>query len=186
MRHIVNALYIGALGALLGVLAKMADGTTVGLIGTYIGFWVLATTLVAVYSPSPRSAAVHAFVFLAAMLATYYAYSTMLFGFFPRTQFAAWGGIALLAPVGGYAVWYARGAGWLAAILAAVPIGLLMAEGYPFVYTLSVPLGFDLAAAVVLLFVVPRGWQQRWRVLPLALLLAWVMDGAGLLYLLPW
>ncbi|URT71441.1 hypothetical protein [Cytobacillus firmus] len=62
-------------------------------------------------------------------------YSMILFGFFPKSQFIYWGSIALLSPVCGYTVWFARGAGWLAAFCAAVPISLLIGEGFSFIYT---------------------------------------------------
>lgn len=182
----MRVLLIAGFGALLGLLAKWVDGTPIGIIGSELGFWIFVTTLVAVYSPSRMTAGLHAFAFLAGMVVTYYAYSTAIFGFLPRGQFFGWGAITLLAPIGGYTVWHGRGDGWSAALCAALPISVLVAEGYPFVYTYSAPRAFDLAAAALLFILVPRGGAQKLRVLTLMLGLALAIDRFRLLALLPW
>ena len=44
------------LGATLGLLAKFFDNTPmIGLIGTYLGFWIFVATVIAAWSRSPRS-----------------------------------------------------------------------------------------------------------------------------------
>ena len=154
------------LGAVLGFLAKYFDNTQiVGEIGTYLGFWVLTAALLSAWSRSPRAAAVHVFVFFAAVLLIYYTYSMILFGFFPRYYFLAWGGIALLSPICGTIVWYARGSGWTAAFCASLPISLLLVEGYSFFYTLSIPRGFDVLAAVFLFVILADKANQRLQIL---------------------
>jgi len=178
-------LFVLVLGALLGFLAKYTDGTMIGLIGTNLGFWIFVTTIVAAWSRTPVAAALHAFVFLAAMLIVYYVYSMLLFGFFPRYYFYAWGSIALLSPIGGYLVWFARGTGWAAAICAALPISFLLVEGYSFVYTFSFPQGFALLAAVILYLCLPANGSQRLRMLPIVLTLSVVLERIGILTYLP-
>ncbi|MFJ7728689.1 DUF6518 family protein [Neobacillus sp. NPDC097160] len=184
-QRLVKVLFVFMLGALLGFLAKYTDGSVVGLIGTYLGFWVVVTTIIAVRSRSPKVAALHAFVFLFAMLIVYYFYSMMLFGFFPMNYFIAWASIALLSPIGGYVVWYAKGNGWRAAFCAALPISLLLVEGYSFFYTLSIPSGFDIVLAVLLFIILPANHFQRLRMLPIVTVLFFLMERFGLLYYLP-
>ena len=174
-----------ALGVLLGFLAKYTDGTDIGLIGSYLGFWILTTTIIGVWSRSPGAASLHSFIFLASMLITYYLYSTMLFGFFPKQYFIAWGSIALLSPIGGYVVWHARGNGWFAAFCASLPIGILFAEGYSFFYTFLPARGIDIAFAISLWIILPRNSIQRIRTLLLAFVVMFAAESLGLLYLLP-
>jgi hypothetical protein len=186
-QRLARILLAGAAGAALGFLAKYLDSTTVaGDIGTYLGFWVLTTTILAAWSRSPAAAAAHASAFLWAMLASYYIYSMVLFGFFPRYYFLAWGSVALLAPAGAYGVWYARGDGWLAALGAALPIGVLLYEGYPFYYAPSPPRGFALAAAGLLFLILPRSMPQRGRVLPWTAAVFLALWRFNLLQYLPW
>ncbi|HOQ97315.1 MAG TPA: DUF6518 family protein [Anaerolineae bacterium] len=161
-----------ALGAAMGLVAKWADGVPVlGEIATRPGAWVLAATILAAWSRSPRAAALHVLAFFLAMLAAYYAYSMVLFSFFARYYFVAWGGLALLSPIAAYVVWYARGRGWLAALCAAAPVALLLAEGYAFLYTRSMPLGFALLAALVLFVALPADKRQWLRTTPLVAIL---------------
>lgn len=72
------------------------------------------------------------FAFFAGMLLSYYVYSAWVFGFFPTHVFIRWGIIAAASPIAAYLAWFGRGNGWIAAFCAAMPIGLLAAEGYPF------------------------------------------------------
>ena len=172
LKEIVTGIFLCLfLGVFFGAIAKHFDSISIiGDITTRIGIWVLIATLLAAWSSkSPEAAAANVFGFFAGMLATYYAYSTLLFGFLPRYYFYAWGTFALLSPIGAYVVWYSRGEGWVAAICAALPIGLLLAQGYPFYYTYSVLHGFDLLAAIILVAVLPVTNAQRLRLLPVSI-----------------
>jgi len=184
-QRLVRVLFVFMLGALLGFLAKSTDGSVAGLIGTYFGFWIAVTTIITVRSRSPKAAALHSFVFLFAMLLAYYIYSMVLFGFFPMYYFIAWGSIALLSPIGGYVVWYAKGNGWRAAFCAALPISLLLVEGYSFFYTLSIPRGFDIILAGLLFIILPANHFQRLRMLPIVTVIFFLIERLELLYYLP-
>jgi len=165
-RKVIQAIFSLFLGAFLGFLAKYLDTVpNAGAIGTSLGVWILIATLLAAWSRSPRAAALHVFIFFAAMLSVYYLYTMVLFGFFPKYYFFAWGGIALLSPLGAYIVWYARGSGWAAALCASLPIGLLLVEGFSFFYTWEIPQGFDILAVIFLTIMLGNTAGQRARIL---------------------
>lgn len=179
-------------GILLGIIAKYSDTVSsndaMGIvfgpikdITTRLGIWVALATIIAVWSRSPIIAAIKVFLFFAGMLIAYYIYSQALFGFFPTYYFIRWGAIALVSPLAAYIVWFSRGKGWLAAICAALPIGLLLAQGYMFFYVPSVELGFDILAAVLLLILLPRPQVQYLRVVPLSLLVAYILRNSNIL-----
>ncbi|ETI69989.1 DUF6518 family protein [Neobacillus vireti] len=184
-QRLLRVLFVFLLGALLGFLAKFSDGSVKGLIGTYLSFWIVITTIIAFRSRSPKAAALHTFIFLMAMLLVYYFYSMVLFGFFSMDYFITWGGIALLSPIGGYAVWYAKGNGWIAALCAALPISLLLVEGYSFFYSFGIPKGFDIISAVLLFFLLPANHFQRLRMLPIVTMLFFLIERLEVLYYLP-
>ncbi|KZE69064.1 hypothetical protein AWM68_02015 [Fictibacillus phosphorivorans] len=181
----ISSLLVFLLGSFFGFIAKFVDGTTIGLIGTDLGIWILITTMIAAWSRSPNAAALHAFIFLASMLMVYYMYSTILFGFFPSRIFLGWGIMALFSPIGGYAVWFARGKGWLAALSASLPISLLIVQGYPYLYTFIPSRGFDLLAALLLIMLLPKTGLQRLRILPFTAAWTLLIERLGLLYMLP-
>jgi len=165
-RKAALAIFSFFLGALFGFLAKYFDNLPyIGAIGTSLGAWIMIATLLAAWSRSPKAAALHVFLFFVALLVVYYLYSMVLFGFFPKYYFFAWGEIALLSPLGASIVWYARGNGWIAAFCASLPIGLLLVEGHSFFYTRSIPQGFDVLAAIVLTVILGNTGSQRIRML---------------------
>lgn len=165
-QKIFRLVFIFLLGGVLGFLAKYLDNVSyIEHIGTHLGVWITIAVLIAVYSRSPMASSLHVFSFFVAMLVAYYTYSMTLFGFFPKYYFMAWGGIALISPICAYIAWYAYGNGWISAFCASLPISLLLLEGYPFFYTLSIPQGFSVFCAVVLFFILTNKEKQKLRVL---------------------
>jgi hypothetical protein len=175
------------LGLILGVAAKAADGmAVVGDIGTYLGIWAFAASLIAAYSRTPFLAALNTLLFFLALLAAYYIYGSAVLGFFPRSYFLGWLIVAALSPIGGFAVWFSRGRGWFAAICASIPIAVLIAEGYPAYYTYQIPLILDLLYALILGMALPQTWKQKGFVLLAAIAFSFVLTKLHVLSFLPW
>lgn len=175
-----------AFGCVMGFLAKYVESVPhfgivgsmlneLGNIGTQLGIWVFIGTVIAVYSSTPKLAAIRVLVFFMGMLTVYYTYSACLFGFFPIKYFGAWSVLAVLASVGGYCIWYSRGKGFLSAFLAALPIGLLTAEGYIFYYTHLPIHGLNLVMALLLFVIVPKTWRQRLYSIPFILIISFII-----------
>ena len=161
-------------GALTGIVAKYSDTVPsdnftwlffsfLKDITSRLGIWIIIAALIATWSVNPRTAAVKVFAFFAGLLLTYYLYSKFLFGFFPTYYFLSWGIIAAFSALAAYLVWFSRGQGWLAAIAAGAPIAMLLAQGYPFVYTFSAMPAFDILAAVALFIILPDGKKQYYK-----------------------
>lgn len=171
---------------LLGFKAKYSDTIpSNGIIGnvwcvisditTRLGIWILLATIIAVWSRNPRIGALKVFVFFVGMLLIYYIFSMWLFGFFPTYYFIRWGLIALASPIGAYIVWFSRGNGWIAALCAALPISLLVSEGYPFFYMFVITLGFDILAVIILFLVLKMNKKQWLRVITSVLLIEFIL-----------
>lgn len=178
-------------GAILGAAAKLADESGipgVGDLGSYFGLWIVIASLTAAWSPSRWMAALRVGALMFAMVLSYYTITLLRFGHFPTSYFITWAAAAVLvAPLFAVLTWSARAQGWMPAIAAALPIGLLLAEAYSFRWVLSLhpaPFVFDIAAAALLLVVLAKGWSQRARVLVLVPLV--VMAGVGALRALPY
>ena len=63
-------------------------------------------------------------------LFTYYAYTVLFLGFFPKSQILFWGLCALVSPLCAFLIWFARGKGWFSNFLISLPIAVLAAEVY--------------------------------------------------------
>jgi hypothetical protein len=177
-------------GSVLGTLAKFADHSTIpgaGDLGTYMGLWVLLVTIIAVRSPSISNAILRTLAFLLGMLVSYYFISGMFFGHYPRSYILSWAIIALvLAPPFALIVWHSRGAGWKAAVCAAIPVALIGAEALSLRWRLTshpVQFYFDLSAALLLMWILASSGAQRLRTLFLGAIFTL---GAGVLLKYVW
>lgn len=170
--HLVITILVGLLA---GILAKLADlipdNIIPGLsdIFTYFGVWILICSILACFSRSPFAAGMHCFSFLGSMVTSYYLFQSQLLYYFSWQYFIYWIFLSACAFVGGSLLWYARGTGWIAACIAAVPTAGLLSEAYSQTYVFplhSILLFFDLAAAVLLFCILPINRKQRLRLLP--------------------
>lgn len=182
-KKVIRIVLFFILGILSGLVAKYADTVSSdGIIGNLIniisqissriGVWAFIATIIAAWSGNPEEGAIRVLLFFAGMLLSYYIYSMKLFNFFPAYYFIRWGLIALSTPLAAYAVWFSRKNGWFAAFCAGVPVGLLLSEGYTFIYTFSPVQGFELIAAVILFCILPekKSLYQYLKILIFALL----------------
>jgi hypothetical protein len=188
-------IYLGVyfiFGILLGVIAKYSDTvpsnsesgmfySIISDITTSIGIWIALATLISVWSRSAIYAALKVLAFFVGMLLGYYIYSQVLFGFFPSYYFLRWGAIALVSPICAYIVWFSRGEGWGSAFCAALPIGLLLTQGYSFFYVFSMVLGLDLFAALLLLVILTKSKAQYLKVIPMVILIVIILRNSYLL-----
>ena len=124
-RQMIGTTLILLSGVLLGVFSKFLDCTisnTLPSIMEYLdvrnflgrfAIWMLLGLCIAVYSPSPIRAAVNVFVFFSGMVASYYAYSKWIAGFFPQSYALIWAGFTAISPLLAWICWYAKGNGKL-------------------------------------------------------------------------
>ena len=136
-RQMISTILILLLGIVLGALSKFLDSTasnTLPLILEYLdvrnflgrfAIWMLLGLCIAVYSPSPIRAAVNVFAFFSGMVASYYAYSKWIAGFFPQSYVLIWAGFTAISPLLAWICWYAKGKGKLSLGISALLIAVL-------------------------------------------------------------
>lgn len=103
------------------------------------------------------------------MLITYYTYTILFLGFFPRTQIILWSIISLISPICAVAMWHAKDNNGIANILAALPIVALCTEWYITGSENTLLLVIYLCMIVGLLLYVPKEMK---RCLPIILIAA--------------
>lgn len=157
-------------GIVVGALLNLAEAS--GLpgasdFGNYFGLWIVLVTVIATWSHSWQHAILHAVIFLLAMLTAYYLSTLLLSGYFLAHLLLGWAAVTLvLAPPFAALVWYVREKGWRSALAAALPVGLLLYEAHSLRFVLQihgVQFAFDVAAAIVLILILPGGQTQRLR-----------------------
>lgn len=184
---IVNAIIIGAI---LGLLAKILDNPSYfnpifTNIGDRLGIWVFVATLLSVFSYSPKLAAVKVFAFLGSMLTVYYVYTTLFLNFFPEREIIFWSMCLVITPVCAYIMWYARGSGFFSNTILALPITILLSEGFGLrnaylpihthYYLIPWLIGIYLIMIVVLLLIIPKNRIQISIILPISITLSLIL-----------
>lgn len=125
------------IGIILGLVAKLVDVPKLtGMLPIFddifgrFGVWIFTATLLAVFSNTTIHAAIRIFSFFISMLLTYYTYTILFLGFFPKSQIVLWSIISLFSPICASVIWYAKENTSIANILAALPIAALCTEWY--------------------------------------------------------
>ena len=105
------------LGFAIGVFQKWIDGTASNQlpmilqqldIRNYFGrlaIWILAATVISVYSKSPLRASINTFSFLTSMVMGYYLYCNYVLGFLPKTYMMIWIVVAFVSFFMAYICW---------------------------------------------------------------------------------
>ncbi|MFP4978163.1 hypothetical protein ACE6ED_22350 [Paenibacillus sp. CN-4] len=174
------------IGIALGLLAKIVDTPNSNPIfddlGGRLGIWVFTATLLSVISPSPKMAAAKVFAFLGSMLSVYYLYTIYFLHFTPTKEIIFWGICAGVSPLCAYIMWYARGRGLFSNIIAALPISLLITEGFGLrhaylpvhrhYYLIPWLMAIYLVMIVLLLLLIPKNKSQLFAIVSISAVLS--------------
>ena len=139
-KKIFYSFFVVVFGIILGVASKALDETAVNElpklfqyldITNFLGrfsIWILIAVCISVYSNSAKRAALNVFLFFVGMVSSYYIYSAMVAGFFPKAYALIWICITILSPLPAFLCWYAKGNGWFAICISGIIIGVLFSQ----------------------------------------------------------
>ena len=132
-----SVLFSSIFGSTLGFVAKILDSPIIpneisilGFIGSNWGMWIFISTLIAVYSYTPKLAATRVFIFLISMLFSYYTYTILVLELFPLKYIIFWCIVALLSTIPAYIMWFSHADHLISSIITALPISVIAFEGY--------------------------------------------------------
>ena len=137
-RKIMYSILIAVLGVAMGLISKFLDTTAfnelplvlqkmdiVNFFGRF-AIWIFICVCISAYSCSPKRAATNTFLFLLAMVTSYYLYSCFVAGFFPKTYALIWFSISVASIFIAYICWYSKGEGFIAVCISAVIFGCIV------------------------------------------------------------
>ncbi len=127
-RAVIYSMGIMACGLITGVGVKLMDIYTVhlGNIFSQMSVWIFLCSVLAVYSSTPRRAAVNVFLFCAGMLLTYYLTAEGMHSPYSMTFVYGWSVFSLFSPVLAFFTWYAKGKGAVSRLLTAGIVVVLL------------------------------------------------------------
>lgn len=166
VRHkIIYSIAILLFGIVLGLVAKVLDETASNVLPPFIetmdlrnffsrmGFWLLSAVCIAVYSMTPWRAGLNVFLFFAGMVSSYYVYTIVVAGFFPKSYMMIWIIMTILSPLAGAICWYGRGTHPVSLGLSAVMIMMMERQTFSFGFW-YVHVRYTLEALLLLLIIV--------------------------------
>lgn len=121
MRKLLNPFAMLICGLILGAAARFMDiyCENLGEIFSQMSVWILLGTLIAIYSPTKKAAALNILPFCLGMLATYYAVAILTHGVYGERFIIGWTVFALCSPVLAYFTWMAKQPGTLGKLISA-------------------------------------------------------------------
>lgn len=127
-RAALFSVLILAAGLFSGYIIKIFDIYTelLGNIFSGISVWILICTIIAVFSSTPKRAAVNVFIYCVGMIAAYYISAQLLEAYYSMSFVYGWGVFTLFTPIFAFFAWYGRGRGWLAVVITALIIVFML------------------------------------------------------------
>ncbi|QFT87664.1 hypothetical protein FIU87_03280 [Bacillus sp. THAF10] len=143
-KKVVSSSFLFIAGVMLGVFSKMLDETASNQLPYFLqvmdlrnffsrmGVWLFLAMLVAFYSKSPLRAAFNVFVFFVGMVGSYYFYTVMVAGFFPRSYMMIWVTMTVISPFMAFVCWYAKGKGILSILISSFLLLFMSRQAFAF------------------------------------------------------
>jgi len=144
--RVLNSILIILLGIFLGIISKMFDETASNLLPPFIemldlrnffsriGIWIFLAVAISINSKTPLRAATNVFLFFVGMVSSYYMYTALIAGFFPRTYMMIWIVLTLISPFLAFFCWYAKGEGFIPIIISASIFTFISRQTFTFGY----------------------------------------------------
>lgn len=143
-KKILYSILIFITGVILGVISKTLDETASNLLPYFLevldlgnffsrmGVWIFLAVLISIYSKSPVRSATNVFLFFVGMVGSYYLYTIMIAGFFPRSYIMVWIAMTVISPFLAFVCWYAKGKGIIATSISSVIFMFISRQAFAF------------------------------------------------------
>ncbi|BAM48059.1 DUF6518 family protein [Amphibacillus xylanus] len=143
-RKILYSSLIFMLGVILGTISKLLDETASNLLPYFLeqldlrnffsrmGIWLFLAVVIAIYSKSPIRSALNVLIFFVGMVGSYYLYTVLIAGFYPKTYMMIWIAMTLISPLLAFICWYAKGRGVIATLISSFIIVAISRQAFAF------------------------------------------------------
>lgn len=171
-------------GVILGLVSKMLETTLSNSLPYFIeeldlrnffsrmGVWIFLGVLISVYSKSPIRSAINVFLFFVGMVGSYYLYTVLVAGFFPKSYMMIWIIMAFISPFMAFICWYARGKGIIAISISSIVFMFISRQAFVFgFWYFDIRYNLELILWIATSFVLYQSPKQIIKVVAIGLLL---------------
>lgn len=194
-RKILYSTLIFIVGVILGVFSKVLDETPSNLLPYFIevldlgnffsrmGVWIFLAVLISVYSKSPVRSAINVFLFFVGMVGSYYLYTVMIAGFFPKSYMMIWIIMTVISPFMAFICWYAKGKGIIAISISSIIFMFISRQTFTFgFWYFDIKYILEFIFWIATIFVLYQSPKQIIKVVPIGLLLYFLTTQTNLFW----
>ena len=182
-------------GVILGVISKVIDTTPsnylpyflevidIGNFFSRIGVWIFLAVVISVYSKSPAWSTINVFLFFVGMVGSYYLYTVLVAGFFPKSYMMIWIVMTVISPFLAFVCWYAKGKGVIAIFISSIVIMFISRQSFAFgFWYFDIRYHLELLLWIAMIFVLYQSPKQITKVIIIGLLLYFLTAQINLLW----
>ncbi|WP_159882096.1 hypothetical protein [Paenibacillus puerhi] len=137
-----------------------------------MGVWIFLALVISVYSKSPVRSAINVFLFFVGMVGSYYLYTVLLAGFFPKSYMMIWIIMTCISPFLAFVCWYAKGKGIIAFSISSIIFMLISRQAFAFgFWYFDIRNNLELLLWIATIFVLYQSPKQIIKVVIIGLLL---------------
>lgn len=183
-RKLVYSTLIFVIGVILGVISKIFDETASNSLPYFLevldlrnflsrmGVWIFLAVLISVNSKSPVRSGINIFLFFVGLIGSYYLYTVMIAGFFPKSYTMIWIIMTVISPLMAFICWYAKGKGIIAISISSIIIMFISRQAFAFgLWYFSIRSILELLLWIATVFVLYESPKQIMKVITMGLLL---------------
>lgn len=194
-RKYIFSTLILIVGIIFGVISKVLDETASNLLPYFLevldlrnffsrmGVWIFLAVLISVFSKSPVRAALNVFLFFVGMVGSYYLYTILIAGFFPKSYMMIWIIMTVISPFMAFVCWYAKGKGTIALMISSVIFMFISRQAFAFgFWYLDVINILEFLLWIATIFVLYQSSKQIIKVVSIGLLFYFLTAQTNLLW----
>lgn len=143
-QKVAYSVIILLVGIALGIVSKALDETSSNLLPAFLemidlrnffsrmGVWLFCGICISICSSSPLRAALNSFLFFMGMVGSYYVYTIVFAGFYPKSYMVIWIAMTVLSPFISAICWYARGTHIVSLCISAILLMFMARQAFAF------------------------------------------------------
>lgn len=183
-KKFLYSILIFIVGVILGVISKVLDTTPGNYLPYFLeiidlrnffsrmGIWIFLGVVISVYSNSPVRSAINVFLFFMGMVGSYYLYTVLVAGFFPKSYMMIWIIMTCISPLFAFVCWYAKGQGIIAVAISSIIFTFISRQAFGFgIWYFHIQYDLELLLWIALIFVLYQSPKQMIQVVAIGLIL---------------
>ena len=180
-------------GVILGVISKVLDTTPSNYLPYFLqvldlrnffsnmGIWLFLAVVISVYSKTPIRSAINVFLFFVGMVSSYYLYTVLVAGFFPKSYMMIWIFMTCISPFLAFVCWYAKGKGTIAIAISSIILMFISRQAFSFgFWYFDIRHSLEFILWIAAIFVLYQSPKQIIQVVSIGLLLFFLASQTNL------